>query len=328
MTRWKGKPRSGSRGFSPRKRAASQICRIRSWTPSVKSENPIFVGGFAGYKAGMTHCFYMDDRKNSPNKGKEIMSSCTVLETPPLVLFGVRAYKKTSYGLEILSETYASTPNKNLLSRIRPGSENSNFAEEAKDAVEIRGLFHTQPYKVTSISKKIPEVVELQLFGSNEEKLNFAKEKLGKEIPITEVLSSGQYVDTTAVTKGKGTQGPVKRFGIKILKRKQNPGKGRHGGSRGGRQTATRWQVPMAGQNGYHQRCDYNKRILAVGNEDINPTSGFMNYGNVQNDYVILRGSVPGPAKRLISLRHAIRSGNKATAPIEITYLSKESKQG
>ena len=65
-----------------------------------------------------------------------------------------------------------------------------------------------------------------------------------------------------------------------------------------------------------------NKRILKIGEkpEEINPSSGFPNYGFVSNEYVILRGSVPGPVKRLIKLRLAVRS--PASKEVQLSYVS------
>ena len=92
-----------------------------------------------------------------------------------------------------------------------------------------------------------------------------------------------------------------------------------------------RGTVPMAGQMGYHQRTEFNKKIIKVGEEgaEINPKGGFLNYGEVRNTYVLVRGSVPGPTKRIIRFRDATRLPKKADmeAP-EVTYVSTESKQG
>jgi large subunit ribosomal protein L3 len=89
--------------------------------------------------------------------------------------------------------------------------------------------------------------------------------------------------------------------------------------------------VPQAGQMGYHQRTEYNKRILKIGEkgEDINPNGGFPHYGLVRNSYVLIHGSIPGPTKRLISMRDAIRykRGVEVEKP-EISYISTTSKQG
>ena len=95
--------------------------------------------------------------------------------------------------------------------------------------------------------------------------------------------------------------------------------------------------IRQGGQTGYHQRTEFNKRILRISNPDdhpITPEGGFLHYGEVRNDYVILKGSIPGPAKRLVRFRDAVRLGDdqnraaKEQMPIEITYVSTTSKQG
>jgi len=95
--------------------------------------------------------------------------------------------------------------------------------------------------------------------------------------------------------------------------------------------TWVRSTVPQGGQTGYHHRVEYNKRILKVGEngEEITPDGGFLHYGIVRNKYVILHGSIPGPTKRLVRIRDAVRyhRGVKVEKP-EITYISTTSKQG
>jgi large subunit ribosomal protein L3 len=68
---------------------------------------------------------------------------------------------------------------------------------------------------------------------------------------------------------------------------------------------------------------------MQIGNDGKNviPKGGFLNYGIIRNDYIIVKGSIPGPTKRLIRLRPAIRPEKAQPAP-EITYISLESKQG
>jgi len=59
-------------------------------------------------------------------------------------------------------------------------------------------------------------LVEIGLTGNLEGKLNFIKENLSKEISVLDFFENGQLVDFRGLTKGKGFQGPVKRFGIKL----------------------------------------------------------------------------------------------------------------
>ena len=88
----------------------------------------------------------------------------------------------------------------------------------------------------------------------------------------------------------------------------------------------------MAGQMGYHQRTEYNKKILKIGEaekaDEINPDGGFVKYGIVKNNYLLLKGSLPGPSKRLVMLRKAMRPHGKHDDAPQISYISTASKQG
>ena len=54
----------------------------------------------------MTYIFTIEDRKRSPNFGKEVMKAATILETPPIMVCGIRTYGKTPYGLANLTEAW------------------------------------------------------------------------------------------------------------------------------------------------------------------------------------------------------------------------------
>ena len=75
-----------------------------------------------------------------------------------------------------------------------------------------------------------------------------------------------------------------------------------------------------------------NKKILKIASADevdqINPDGGFVKYGLVKNDYVLVKGSLPGPSKRLVILRQPIRPNNKSEDMPQINYISTKSKQG
>ncbi|MBR9707681.1 MAG: 50S ribosomal protein L3, partial [Candidatus Diapherotrites archaeon] len=139
-----------------------------------------------------------------------------------------------------------------------------------------------------------------------------------------------EYVDIKGATKGKGMQGPVKRFGVHKQKRK--PDKTRIVGSIGAwTPSAVMWTVGRPGQMGYHIRTEYNKKVLITGEtgEKINPSGGFLHYGTVKGSFVVLAGSVAGPANRVLGLRKAIRPPKKETVALsEITMISTSSKQG
>ena len=151
------------------------------------------------------------------------------------------------------------------------------------------------------------------------------------QVNFTDFVSEGALTDVIAVTKGKGFQGVTKRWGVKLLSHrnsKHRRGIGNLGPKRPGYVRST---VPGSGQMGYHQRTEFNKKIIKVGTDgsEVTPKGGFLSYGEVRNNYVLVYGSVPGPTKRLIRFRDATRMPKKAdTEALDVTYVSTESKQG
>ena len=322
-------PRKGSVAFSPRKRAAKETPRVKSW-PQIDEPKLL---GLAGYKVGMTHAIVTNTDKNSPKNGMDVFTPVTVLEVPPVVVMGIRAYEKTSRGLKVITEVLADNLDKELSRKISLPKEYNKSEAIAKiqgaleNTEEIRVLVHTNP-KVTSVPKKKPDIFECGIGGSNpEEKLNTALELLGNEVKASEIFNEGEFVDAIF-------QGVVKRWGIRIQYGKAvRAGKGRHVGSIGPwTPRRTMWTVAQAGQMGYHKRTEFNKRILKIASADevdqINPDGGFVKYGLVKNDYVLVKGSLPGPSKRLVILRQPIRPNNKAEDIPQINYISTKSKQG
>ena len=151
---------------------------------------------------------------------------------------------------------------------------------------------------------------ESAMGGSNEEKFNFISSRLGKEIKVSELIKNGEFVDISSITKGKGWAGAIKRFGVARLYHKAT-NKIRHVGTLGpftpGKVLFT---VPQAGQLGFNYRTETTSAYLKMGTAaeaaTINPKSGFTNYGNVKSDYIIVKGSVGGPAKRLVRIRKSV----------------------
>ncbi|MEM1540046.1 MAG: 50S ribosomal protein L3 [Candidatus Bathyarchaeia archaeon] len=328
-------PKHGSLAYLPRKRAKSILARVRYW-PEIKADAPRLLG-FIGYKAGMTHTVVIEDRKRSPNFGKEVVRAATVIETPPLLICGIRAYVKTPYGLQTFTEAWMENPPKDL-ERLLTIPEKFNTAENLKKIEEnldkiakIRVIAATQP-RSTGLSKKKPDVAEIEIGGGTiQQQFEYAKSLLGKTVSPAEIFKEGQYVDIIAVTTGKGVQGPVKRWGIKILQHKSRKAKRKPGTLGPWNPHRVLYSVPRAGQMGFHQRTEYNKRILKIGmdGKEITPKGGFIRYGIVRGPYMLIEGSVPGPEKRPIKLRYPARPPKEAPeAPPQITYISLESPQG
>ncbi|MDH7508228.1 MAG: 50S ribosomal protein L3 [Methanomassiliicoccales archaeon] len=329
----KRRPIRGSKAFSPRKRAKRPVPRLDSW-PEI-SDGPK-IQGFAGYKAGMTHALLVDYRPSSNTSGQEVQVPITVIEVPPMKVAAVRMYENTAYGMRTVGEVWASNLDPDLNRRLPiPKDYDSNKAWEKYNAVtvdDVRILAYTQPRLVSGVPKKVCDLMEIRVGGGTiQERLEYAKSVLGKEIKITDFVKEGGMVDVSAITKGKGFQGAVKRWGIKLLSHKNSKHRRLVGTLGPKRPGYVRPTVPQAGQVGYHQRTEFNKRVLKIGDNgtDITPKGGFLHYGKVANTYILLHGTVPGPAKRLIRLRDPIRpTGIELKEPPTLTYISLESKQG
>ena len=318
------KPHRGSMQYWHHVRAKREYADVRTW-PKTKDTKVL---GFCGYKAGMTHIFVKEQNPNSHLKGLEVSTPVTVIECPPMKVYSIRFYKNTPYGLSLVAEQFSLKNTKELARKINPSKKAGN---ETADFDELRLVAYTQP-KGSGLGKKKPELLELGVGGSNnDEKLKLAKSFIDKELRISDILKEGQLIDVHSVTKGKGFQGTVKRFGVKMRQHKAE--KVKRGVGTLGSWTPKRVQYTVAqpGKMGYHQRTEFNKLTLKIGTkpEEINPKGGFLHYGIILNDYVLIKGSVPGPAKRLIALTDAIRAPvkYKSFQPV-ITYVSIESKQG
>ncbi|MEG9194070.1 MAG: 50S ribosomal protein L3 [Archaeoglobi archaeon] len=323
------RPKRGSLAYSPRKRAKRIVPRIRSWPEC----GEVRLQGFAGYKAGMTHVVMVDDRKNSVTYGEEIVIPVTVIETPPMKVAGIRIYKETPYGMKIQKEVWASGLDQFLDRRVKIPKNPTNVDELKEiEGDEVRVLTYTQPYLITGVPKKVPDLMEQKVGGSFKEALEYAISKLGKEVSVSEVFKEGSIVDVSAITKGKGFEGVVKRWGVITMNAKHaRSSKGRRVGTLGPWMPhRIRWTVPQYGQMGFHQRLEFNKRILKIGSngEEITPKGGFPHYGVVRNSYVLIAGTVPGTVKRLVRIRDAIRPPKAEFAGINLVYVSTSSKQG
>ncbi len=328
-------PRRGSMAYYPRKRAKSIVPRIRTW-PEI--EDGPRIQGFAGYKAGMTHLLTIDWREHTTTAKQEIWTPVTVIEVPPMKVAAVRFYTRDMYGLHTSGEVWAENLDPELKRRIPIPKERRG--KEVDEFDEIRIIAHTQPKLVSGVPKKVPDIMEIRIGGGTlEERKKYAMDLLGKEIKFPDFKSEGKFVDVIAITKGKGFQGHVKRFGVKLLSHKNRKHRRMIGTLGPWHPDWVRYTVPQAGQMGYHQRTEYNKRIIKYvdfieenGEKklemEITPKGGFPHYGEVKNPYVIIHGSVPGPAKRIVKMRDPVRQVLEDVEKIEITYVSRESKQG
>jgi len=307
-------PRRGSLAYSPRGRAKSMEARIRAW-PKLDTEEPKILA-HCGFKAGCVQIVSIDDREKTPNAGKQLVSLGTVLVTPPVLILGVRGYSKDHDGLHAEFDVYAEDIPKYITKEITLKNKEGALENAEKRLGRIREIFAIVAVspRAAGLEQKKPYVFEASVSGGDIQKqFTHVKELLGKEIKIDQIFELGSTVDVAAITKGKGWQGVIQRWGVKKKQHKSRKTV-REVGSLGPiSPQSVMYTVPRAGQMGFHQRTEYDKRIMIIGNTDddqikINPDGGYKHFGLVKGDFIVLKGSVPGTYRRLIKLRSQIRN--------------------
>merc|ERR1719414_701940 len=184
--------------------------------------------------------------------------------------------------------------------------------------------------KGLTLRQKKAHIIEIQINGGNgiAEKVNFAREHFEKKGPIKQVFAKNEMIDCIGITKGRGYHGVTSRWHTKKLPRKTHKGLRKVACIGAWHPSRVAFSVARSGQKGYHHRTEINKKVYRVGagyhtvdgklvknngatevditDKSINPVGGFVHYGLVKNDFVLIKGGVIGPKKRAITLRKSL----------------------
>lgn len=294
-------PRKGSLQFWPRKRANKFLPSV-NWDAIKSGKN---LKGFICYKAGMISGHVKDNTPDSMIKGKDKIIPLTILECPPLKIFSVRFYKEGKVSKEILAQNL----DKELKKRVKLPKNYTKKIEDIKEFEDVRAICYSN-VKKTGI-KKSPDLLEVGLNGSIEEKLKFIKENLGKEISVANVFEKGQLIDLRGLTKGKGFSGPVKRFGITLKSHKSEKGQRRPGSLGPWHPARVTFKVPQAGQLGMFTRIIYNNKIIEIGKAKERKLENIKNFGEIKTEYILVAGSIQGSSKRQLIITAPLRGSKK-----------------
>jgi large subunit ribosomal protein L3 len=302
-------PRRGSLAYRPRGRAKSLLPRIRNW-PKIESEKPTILG-FPAFKAGTIHVITVDDRAKTPNFGKPLFNMSSVLSLPEAEVVGMRIYShEDGRDLPIADVKEAGQTSEKLP------------LERAK---RVAAMVSTVPHDL-GLSQKKPIVMEVGVAGADvKSQADYVLGLIGKKVKFADVFKPGMYVDVLGITKGKGFEGPVTRFGVKRKQHKSRKSVRAVGVIGPWHPAAVMYTIARAGQMGFHQRTETGKRILLTSNateKPITPAGGFLHFGEVRGDYAVVRGSVPGPARRFVMVRYRMRGATKSQAPPQVLELS------
>ena len=273
----------------------------------------------------MTHVIATDNDKNSLTQGQDIQVPVTIIECPPIRIAGVRFYTDRGVYGEHADTEVRFEPIKQL-ARTTSWNKTGDLEKiEADKYARATLIAHTQPH-LTGIGQKKPQIFELGFGGNVQEVIDFAKQT--KEVAVADLFKEGELVDAHAVTKGKGWQGVVKRFGVGLRSHKSE--KGRRKAVLGPEGYAkVQYHSPQAGKMGYHLRTEYNKQIVSINQaEDVQISGGLLRYGNPKNTVVLVKGSIAGPKKRLVTMTKGIRKNPKLSQQsMTVSHISTESQQ-
>ena len=118
--------------------------------------------------------------------------------------------------------------------------------------------------------------------------------KPGQEIKA-DVFAAGDHIDVTAVSKGKGFQGTIKRLGQHRGPMKHGSKFHRHAGSNGTSSDPSRVYKGkgMPGQMGNKRVTIQNLEIVRV---------------DAENNLILVKGAVPGPKKGLVNVKATVKN--------------------
>lgn len=268
--------------------------------------------GFPGYKAGTIHVITVDDRAKTPNFGKPRFNLSSVIAMPEAEVVGIRIYTHENGQDKCVGEA-------------KTGSGVKLEALPIQRATKVAALVSSVP-REAGLSQKVPIVTEVGVSGADtKSQAEYVYALLGKKVKFGDLFKAGMYVDVLGITKGKGFEGPVTRFGIKRKQHKSRKSVRAVGVIGPWHPAAVTYTTARAGQMGFHQRTETGKRILITGNakeSPITPSGGFLHFGNVNGEYAVLRGSVPGPARRYVMVRMRNRGFSKTQAPPQVVEVS------
>jgi len=229
-----------------------------------------------------------------------------------------------------------------------------DFAKMKKYCSVIRVIAHTN-MRVMRHTQKKAHIMEIQVNGGKvAEKVDWARGKLEKPVSVGDVFAQDEMIDVIGVTKGRGFKGVVSRWHVRKLPRKTHKGLRKVACIGAWHPARIRFTVARAGQKGYHHRTEMNKKIYRIGKgvhrdkdgqvvkpdnastefdqtkKSITPMGGFPHYGEVNQDYVMIKGCCMGPKKRVITLRKSLLAQTKRVAleKIDLKFIDTSSKFG
>uniref|UniRef100_A0A665WDW0 Ribosomal protein L3 like n=1 Tax=Echeneis naucrates TaxID=173247 RepID=A0A665WDW0_ECHNA len=253
-------------------------------------------------------------------------------------------YKSKKKAFSKYSKKWQDEPGKKQLDK--------EFSMMKKYCSVIRVIVHSQ-MRLLPIKQKKAHIMEVQLNGGSiSDKVDWVKEHLEKPVSVSAVFYQNEMIDIIGVTKGHGFKGVTSRWHTKKLPRKTHKGLRKVACIGAWHPARVGFTIARAGQKGYNHRTEINKKIYRIGRgvhiqdgkvirnnastnydtsqKTITPMGGFSHYGEVNNDFVMVKGCVVGTKKRVLTLRKSllVHTSRKANETIELKFIDTTSKFG
>ena len=168
--------------------------------------------------------------------------------------------------------------------------ENDGYDAVQVGYADIREKLLNKPEKGQFDKAEVPYKRYLQEF-----KFENASEYEVKQEIKADIFAAGDKIDATAISKGKGFQGAIKRHGQSRGPMAHGSKYHRHAGSNGAASDPSKVfkGKKMPGQMGHVQVTVQNLEVVRV---------------DAENNLLLVKGSVPGPKKSLITIRESVKS--------------------
>ncbi len=125
---------------------------------------------------------------------------------------------------------------------------------------------------------------------------------------VADIFEAGDYVDVTGISKGKGFQGSVKRHNHTIGPKGHGSKSHRESRSIGDIRGHVLKGMRMPGHMGHAQITMQNLEVVAI---------------DLENNVILIKGSIPGPNKSFVTIRSAIKR-DKVSDAIELVDVKLE----
>ena len=167
--------------------------------------------------------------------------------------------------------------------------ENDGYAAVQVGFGEIRDVLVNKPRKGHFAKAGVANKRFLREFKFE----NATEYTVGQEIKA-DIFAEGDKIDVTGISKGKGFQGAIKRFGLSRGPMKHGSKYHRHAGSNGPATTPGRVfkGKHMPGQMGAVKVTVQNLEVVKV---------------DVENNLLLVKGAVPGSKKALLVLKETVK---------------------